>query len=291
MDRIGVRNAAPLRPSAEVRITATYGRLVLHRVPPRRPGSNHHRPRQTLAHPSGAVREPVQTGSLRGDLWSTWSIGRLHQVSAGTSGEDNSVAFGCAGRAPLTNIGTATLSSGGGFEACNWTEADKSSGGIELGRLLQRGVAVGCAITSLCVGFVTCVVSTPAEGAPVDALDSISCPSTNVCFAVGLYGTAVGDYGAEGFVVTTTNGGATWTYQTLPSPVSYLSAISCPSTSDCFAAGAETFDTGIVASVILTTTDGGRTWTPRGFPDQFSGMPVSIACYSTSICYLAGKFC
>lgn len=150
-----------------------------------------------------------------------------------------------------------------------------------MGRLLQRGVAVSTVITSLCVGFVTFVVSTPAEGTPVDALDSISCPSTNVCFAVG-------SYGAEGSVVTTTNGGATWTYQTLPSPVSYLSGISCPSTSDCFAVGAGVFGAGVVAGVVVATTDGGRTWFFQGLPDAPTGVPVSIACYSTSICYLAG---
>ena len=79
-----VQNAAPLCPSAEVRITATYGRLVLTATAPAAPvqiTTATARLWPIRPAPSG---KPVQTGSLRGDLWSTWSIGALPQ--SGTRG-------------------------------------------------------------------------------------------------------------------------------------------------------------------------------------------------------------
>ena len=56
------------------------------------------------------------------------------------------------------NVATVVFASGG-QRAFSWREADRSRGN-RVGTLLRRGVAVGCAITCLCVGLVAFVGST-----------------------------------------------------------------------------------------------------------------------------------
>ena len=65
--------------------------------------------------------------------------------------------------------------------------------------------------------------------------DTISCPSTLVCY-VGGYRSA----GRGGVLVATTNGGASWTNQPLPSRAAQVAvtAISCFRAGDCKAIGA-----------------------------------------------------
>lgn len=109
--------------------------------------------------------------------------------------------------------------------------------------------------------------------AGVGTLAAISCASPTVCLAVG---------GIT--VVTTVNGGATWTVQLLGKDT--LSAIACPSVYDCVVAGADRrvaseCDSGST----YTTRDGGLTWATTTL-NCF--VPVGVACSTVSNCALVG---
>lgn len=113
---------------------------------------------------------------------------------------------------------------------------------------------------------------------------SVSCPSTSVCFAVGV------DSDNGNAITVTTNGGATWTSQPVPaSATGYtLSGISCSSTTECAVSGGGSASVGDMGFV-LTTTDGGATWTSQSLPSS-TGNLVGMACPSTTDCYALGEF-
>jgi photosystem II stability/assembly factor-like uncharacterized protein len=76
---------------------------------------------------------------------------------------------------------------------------------------------------------------------------------------------------------------STWTSQVAPSGVG-LSAISCPSTTDCEAAGSYT--NGV--SQVIATRDGGTTWAVQPVPSSI-GSIESISCASTASCIAVGS--
>jgi photosystem II stability/assembly factor-like uncharacterized protein len=80
----------------------------------------------------------------------------------------------------------------------------------------------------------------------------IACPSKNTCFVTGSANPS------QGAITNTTDGGNTWTLQTVPSGTGNLSGIACPSTSNCYAVGA-TYP-GESGAMIIATTDGGAGW-------------------------------
>jgi photosystem II stability/assembly factor-like uncharacterized protein len=82
----------------------------------------------------------------------------------------------------------------------------------------------------------------------------------------------------------TTNGGSTWTSQTVPSGIFELDAIACMNAHHCFA-GAVT-SSGFNGA-ILATSDGGTTWTSQPVPSSLSSVG-DIACPSTLICIAVG---
>jgi photosystem II stability/assembly factor-like uncharacterized protein len=116
-------------------------------------------------------------------------------------------------------------------------------------------------------------LTTPPE------LSGISCPTKEDCIAVGSTGTTSGG----SIVVTTLDGGTTWTQA--PSPVnSYgISAVNCASVHQCTAVvnGGLIFQT-------ATTADFGQTWQLAGnLPGGFQGV-TSMFCRADGTCLLAG---
>lgn len=142
-----------------------------------------------------------------------------------------------------------------------------------------------------------------------NGLNSVSCPTTTVCFAVGDFG----------LILATTNSGSTWTGQTSPTTRT-LHGVSCANTTTCYAVG----DGGVILK-----TDNGGTWfqQPSGTGANLNGIScpsfnecvavgtpglalftfnsgagwfpfspvyannlVAITCASTSECYAAGSF-
>jgi photosystem II stability/assembly factor-like uncharacterized protein len=123
------------------------------------------------------------------------------------------------------------------------------------------------------------------------AITAISCASASVCEAIGN-----NDSGIDGIpvILGTTDGGSTWTPQTLPATedgwyLASLAYISCASTQVCEAKGNAQSVTGNYAEdVILGTADGGAIWTIQATPsidytqDVISMGPIS--CASTTTC-------
>ena len=79
-----------------------------------------------------------------------------------------------------------------------------------------------------------------------NTLYAVSCPSSGLCVAVG----------EEGTIVTSTDGGATWTSRTSGTDFD-LDGVACPSTSACMAVGGAT---------ILVSTNGGASWSKANQP-------------------------
>lgn len=119
---------------------------------------------------------------------------------------------------------------------------------------------------------------------------SVSCPDAEHCWAVG-----------NGGLIVTTNGGVTWTPLTWEPPPprgdwpgsvlgSFLSAVTCTTTSDCLAVGQVAYqedpppETTLPSftdslGVLVTTSDGGETWQSQ-LVSSFTEFPISPNSYT-----------
>ena len=130
-----------------------------------------------------------------------------------------------------------------------------------------------------------------ADGNPIYGL---SCPSTSTCYAVDNYA----------HVMTTTNGGASWTLSSTPvttpgvnvpgsggpNPYAGLFGVSCPETTTCVAVGGfpPTAITGETAPPIVTTTDG-TNWSLQSSSAPTGDNLLGVSCVSgTTTCYAVG---
>jgi photosystem II stability/assembly factor-like uncharacterized protein len=119
--------------------------------------------------------------------------------------------------------------------------------------------------------------SSPYEYAPLAGVD---CPTTEVCYAVGV------DSGAVGTAIATANGGATWTRQSLPDGTGPLSSVSCPSVTTCWAAGGPG-GAAFGAPYVLGTTDAGAHWAAQSLGSFAVGSTAGalvVSCPTTSAC-------
>ena len=127
-------------------------------------------------------------------------------------------------------------------------------------------------------------IDVPGSGGPnpFAGLLSISCPSMNTCVATGLYATVSGQpiTNPDPPIITTTDGGATWTRQTSNAGTgNFLHSVSClPGTTTCTAVGRN--------GTIVTTTDL-ATWTKvtSGTTTLLDG----VDCLSASFCIAVGQ--
>ena len=122
---------------------------------------------------------------------------------------------------------------------------------------------------------VSSAVSAAARASSVapDQLFGVSCTAT-ACQDVGQTG-----YGQQGYVARSLSEGATWTSEQLPTSVSNLVSISCPTRLACFAVGTE----GPHRALVISTTSGGATWMVRLVPANV-GTPQAIACPTSTLC-------
>lgn len=137
-------------------------------------------------------------------------------------------------------------------------------------------------------------------GANTPSFAPVSCvPGTKFCVVLAGDTALVNPYtfGIEQAALVTTNGGKTWTpYTSLPQSSTaqwYFNAISCPTTSVCWAAGAGDM-TGdhYTQPLVAKSTDGGQTWTvksPASWAVANAGYWAnSIDCVSATTCWVAG---
>jgi photosystem II stability/assembly factor-like uncharacterized protein len=116
-------------------------------------------------------------------------------------------------------------------------------------------------------------------------LKGVSCPSPQVCTAVGSAPLNVG------IILGTGNGGGTWSSESFPSlgttnGAGALTAVSCAAVGNCVAVGLSGVGSGYGA--VLTTSDGGATWAAQYVSSAF-GVPNSISCPTTAVCETAGE--
>jgi hypothetical protein len=99
---------------------------------------------------------------------------------------------------------------------------------------------------------------------PVHVLTDVACVTSARCWAVG---STVGSAGAPNgaALITTADGGATWTGQTIPPQVAYLSSVSCSDLHHCRAVG-QAAPGANGAATSIATSDGGTTWTLQPGP-------------------------
>jgi photosystem II stability/assembly factor-like uncharacterized protein len=154
-------------------------------------------------------------------------------------------------------------------------------------------------------------------------LSGISCIDASNCVAVGTLTTEVNSelYTENGEIVTTTDGGSTWTSQAVAG-TNNLYQVSCVTSTACIASGSPSYevdatftltkaggtwtatkvsDSGNAGGVscpdashcfattgggVLATSDGGNTWTTQTVPD--AGALNAISCPDAKDCFLAG---
>jgi photosystem II stability/assembly factor-like uncharacterized protein len=105
------------------------------------------------------------------------------------------------------------------------------------------------------------------------AFDSVTCPSTSLCVAVG------GDSNLSGNVATSNNDGGSWTTSAVPTGLPEMKSVSCSSASHCVAVG---------SGVAITSIDGGATWSAHSIPTSNTAL-LGVSCPSgTETCIGVG---
>ncbi len=113
---------------------------------------------------------------------------------------------------------------------------------------------------------------------PVNSLVAVSCPTATRCVAVG---STVGVDGAPNGagIVTSSNGGASWTVAVVPPTVGFLSDVSCVDARRCVAVG----QSGSGVGAIVATSNGGTTWTPQPVLTG-AGDVTAVSCLTDGAC-------
>lgn len=104
-----------------------------------------------------------------------------------------------------------------------------------------------------------------------NSLRGISCPATNLCYAVGDSGT----------ILKTTDGGASWLGQSSGVSTS-LASIECPSPAICYALSSY--------GKLLRTSNGGASWSSQELSTKSSFYVAGLSCPSTQECYIVGNY-
>jgi hypothetical protein len=121
-------------------------------------------------------------------------------------------------------------------------------------------------------------------------LGGVSCTSTNACTAVGYHGE--GNYPYVFGTLAERWNGTSWTIQPTPdqpgAPDSYLSDVSCPSATSCFAVGR--YDDAGGVSRTLAERWNGTTWTVQPTPSLANSSLRSVSCSSDTACTAVGYY-
>jgi len=128
-------------------------------------------------------------------------------------------------------------------------------------------------------------------------LFGVSCPSTTVCVAVGPTVLTSANSDSDGVVVTSNDGGVTWspvTYVTGPlagTTDANLNSVSCPSATSCVAVGGVQTSSGSDTGLSLegTFASGSWTWTPTTFSSMSTFLSVSCLAGTTDDCVAVGR--
>ncbi len=210
-----------------------------------------------------------------------WSLTSVSQLGIGSARPLNAISCVTATQSCMavgnanpngSNFAFLTIDNGASWVAAAINESTTTFVG-DLNGVSCTNFGGQCA--GFTVGFSGSMATNPSSGFPFDiqnyftannpvVLTRASCPADGICFTVG----------SKGTILTTSNGGASWTEQASGTSQT-LNAVDCPSTSVCYAVGAN--------GTILKSTG---TW-----GTQASGTTLNltaISCPSTSLCLAGG---
>ncbi len=204
-----------------------------------------------------------------------------------------SVCF-AVGRTVLGQTTLQTSTDGGAI----WSSLTAAIGGASLSAIscpdVEHCLAVGGdldgdAVATSDGGSSWTPVAIPTSGY---GFSSVWCLDDQHCWvAEGLPTTVPEPVGNE--VLTTTDGGATWSSSSAIAPTVPdasglgLTSITCPTTTVCTAVGDEIQEEGapiavpVITGVIATSSDGGRAWSSQTSPDYFM---YAVACMTSTNC-------
>jgi hypothetical protein len=137
------------------------------------------------------------------------------------------------------------------------------------------------------------MTSPKPSGSSTPALTAVSCPSTTSCFAVGSYGVPT-----IGFVKTLVEhwNGSHWSIVPSPNPTgssgTFLSGVSCPSTTSCFAVGSDTVPRTAAIGALVEHWDG-NTWsimTSANLTGSTQSYLFGVSCPSPNSCFAVGSY-
>ena len=149
------------------------------------------------------------------------------------------------------------------------------------------GQAAG-AIATTADGGATWVAATLPTGTGL--LHAVSCPTDTACVASGTTVTAdIAVTKGAGLLLSTADGGQTWTADSVPARLGDGFAISCPSMASCVVVGARWLATTppTLTGAAVATTTAGRRWRPpstRYLPAALT----AVDCATTSACVAVG---
>jgi photosystem II stability/assembly factor-like uncharacterized protein len=121
----------------------------------------------------------------------------------------------------------------------------------------------------------------PATAPVLAGLGGVSCPTAEVCFAIG------GEAGfpqGKGVIIGTTDGGSRWNVLGQPAGPHIFYGITCPAALNCKVAGIGPSDAGTV----YATRDGGTVWVKD--PVELGSEPfLAVACHTPRTCEAGGS--
>lgn len=116
----------------------------------------------------------------------------------------------------------------------------------------------------------------------------IHCFSAGSCIATGFEQQASSG-ASPGAALYSTDGGSTWSSATLPAGIGPVTSIWCSTASDCLATARGNATEQLAAGAgVLVTTDAGQSWTAAAAEGLPPSLLTSIACATSSSCWMAG---
>jgi hypothetical protein len=231
-----------------------------------------------------------------GQSWSAQAVPADVQVSAIACTNDQD-CWAVGRQTDLPNDGAILATTDGGED---WSDAptELDTSDDTFGAL----AAITCVAPSTCfaVGQATALATTDgtdwaaSQPLPTDAqsLNSVSCVSASDCWAAG-------GSQAVGSVISTSDGGTTWSDAQTTGTTGELSGVSCPldevgnptgdpAQQECWVVGAEP-TTGEVVGQIAETTDGGFSWTVEDDIPSTNFKGVTCATEESNYCWAYGN--
>lgn len=117
------------------------------------------------------------------------------------------------------------------------------------------------------------------------SLRSVACASATQCVAVGANVDGMQDPTVPGLAIVTSDGGATWQAQSMPTSTSAIDQITCVGGSQCLAGGFSDASGGTAA--FASSGDGGRTWQSQPPPSGLSRI-AGLTCPAVNNCIAVG---